>query len=205
MPGMDGTEMARRIRELDGGTKVKIAAISASADTTERARVLAANMDDFLRKPYRASEVFECLAQHLGVKYIVNEHAPALPFEPPSTMLRPEDFSVLPSELRAELAHAVMSLDVVRIKAVIARCCRVRFRAGGEIVLSRGAVGLRPNLLRTQRRTETIGLLRTNCMIVLSPTCPGTNWVSECGFTPIVGRGSDPTLDGKQLRSGYEG
>ena len=35
-------------------------------------------------------------------------------------MLRPEDFSVLPSELRTELAHAVMSLDVVRIKAVIA-------------------------------------------------------------------------------------
>jgi len=36
-------------------------------------------------------------------------------------VLRPEDFSPLPNDLRAELVSAVVSLDVVRVQAVIAR------------------------------------------------------------------------------------
>lgn len=120
MPSMDGTEMVRRIREFEGGKEVKIAAVSASSDATERASVLAANMDDFLRKPYRASEIFDCLAQHLGVRYIVSQRAVAPSVESVSQPLRPEDFSGLPVSLRAELASAVMSLDAARIKAAIA-------------------------------------------------------------------------------------
>jgi hypothetical protein len=76
-------------------------------------------MNDFLRKPYRASEVFECIAQHLGASYIVDQQSPAPAVEPASTTLLPEDFSVLPCELRTELAQAVMSVDPVRVKAVI--------------------------------------------------------------------------------------
>jgi CheY-like chemotaxis protein len=112
--------MTRRIRELDGGKEVKIAAMSASGDSMERARVLAENMDDFLRKPYRASDVFECLAQHLGVRYMVSEPAPTLRIETASTVLQPEDFSAVPGKLRAELERAVISLDAARVKAVIA-------------------------------------------------------------------------------------
>jgi CheY-like chemotaxis protein len=48
--------------------QAKIAAVTASAFASERERVLASGMNDFLRKPYRAEEVFDCLTRHLGVR-----------------------------------------------------------------------------------------------------------------------------------------
>lgn len=119
MPGMDGIEMTRHIRKLDGGSEVKIAALSASAELTERARAMAASMDDFVRKPYRTGEIFECMARHLDLRYVVSEST-ELPAEVMPTMLRPEDFSQLPSELRTELVNAVRSLDLGRLRTVIA-------------------------------------------------------------------------------------
>ena len=62
MPVMDGLEATRRIRALDGGRDVRIAALTASAFEEEREEVLAVGMDDFVRKPYRPAEVFDCMA-----------------------------------------------------------------------------------------------------------------------------------------------
>jgi len=49
-----------------GGREVKIVAVTASAFTEQRDEMLAAGMDDFVRKPYRASELYECLGRQLG-------------------------------------------------------------------------------------------------------------------------------------------
>ncbi len=70
MPVMDGLEATRRIRELEGGKAVKIVAVSASVFSDQREETLAQGLDDFIRKPYRASEIFDCLARHLGVRFI---------------------------------------------------------------------------------------------------------------------------------------
>jgi signal transduction histidine kinase/CheY-like chemotaxis protein len=69
MPEMSGTDAARRIRELPGGLKVKIAAMTASAFASEREEVLAAGMDDFVRKPYHSDKVFDCMVRQLGVRF----------------------------------------------------------------------------------------------------------------------------------------
>jgi CheY-like chemotaxis protein len=69
MPDTNGTDASRRIREIAGGREVKIAAMTASAFAAEREQVLAAGMDDFIRKPYRPHEIFDCMARHLGVRY----------------------------------------------------------------------------------------------------------------------------------------
>lgn len=69
MPVMDGLEATKRIRALDGGEKVKIAAVTASAFKEQREEMLASGMDDFIRKPYRPQEIFDCLTKHLGVKF----------------------------------------------------------------------------------------------------------------------------------------
>jgi signal transduction histidine kinase/ligand-binding sensor domain-containing protein/ActR/RegA family two-component response regulator len=74
MPEMSGTEAARRIRGLEHGETVKIAAITASAFESDRQEVLAAGMDDFVRKPYRPGEIFDCLARHLPVHFRRPEH-----------------------------------------------------------------------------------------------------------------------------------
>jgi signal transduction histidine kinase/CheY-like chemotaxis protein/ligand-binding sensor domain-containing protein len=69
LPEMSGTEAARRIRELEHGATVKIVAMTASAFESDREHVLAAGMDDFVCKPYRPAEVFDCLARHLPIRF----------------------------------------------------------------------------------------------------------------------------------------
>ena len=54
LPDMDGLEVTRRIRALDGGRDVKIAILSAFAFTEYRNEALAAGVDDFVTKPFQA-------------------------------------------------------------------------------------------------------------------------------------------------------
>jgi CheY-like chemotaxis protein len=75
LPQLSGTEATRRIRQLDGGAEVKIAAITAAADASERDGVMRAGFDDFTSKPFRQTEIFLCMASHLGVRYSFSEGA----------------------------------------------------------------------------------------------------------------------------------
>jgi CheY-like chemotaxis protein len=70
LPLMDGLEATQHIRSLEGGHDVKMAGISASVFPSEREEMLAAGLDDFVRKPYLPNEIFECMARHLGVEYL---------------------------------------------------------------------------------------------------------------------------------------
>lgn len=69
MPGIDGYEVARRIRVAEPDCRTKLLALTASAFADERERVLAAGCDDFLRKPLRESELLEALARHLNLVF----------------------------------------------------------------------------------------------------------------------------------------
>ena len=116
MPGMDGMEATRRIRALEGGGDVKIAAATASSFASERDQVLAAGIDDFVRKPYRPNEIFDCMARHLGVRYILQTSV----VKERTAALRPEDLQTLPADLRRELTDAVTVLNTERVREVIA-------------------------------------------------------------------------------------
>lgn len=76
MPVMDGLEATQRIRSLSGGSEVKIAAVTASAFANQREEMLAAGMNDFVRKPYRPDEIFDCMTRQLGVRFIYEKIAP---------------------------------------------------------------------------------------------------------------------------------
>jgi signal transduction histidine kinase/ligand-binding sensor domain-containing protein/CheY-like chemotaxis protein len=118
MPGMDGLEAVRRIRELDGGRAVKIAGVTASVLAGDRHEMLAAGMDDVIQKPYSLAEVFNCMSRHLGVRYVRAEGASRpKKADPP---LR-EALTALSDELRSELSNALVSLDRERIAGVIQR------------------------------------------------------------------------------------
>jgi signal transduction histidine kinase/CheY-like chemotaxis protein len=73
LPQLSGTETAQRIRQLDGGAEIKIAAITAAADASERDGVIRAGFDDFASKPFRQTEIFLCMARHLPVRYSSSE------------------------------------------------------------------------------------------------------------------------------------
>jgi len=118
MPVMNGFDAARRIRTLEGGREVKIAAVTASGFADQRIEALAAGMDDYVSKPFRPNEILECMARQLGVPY--QRKADPVDGEPVAE-LRPEDLAALPQEIRAELREALLALDVERISAAIDR------------------------------------------------------------------------------------
>ncbi len=73
MPVMDGLEATQRIKASESGTNTKIIALTAHALEDERREILAAGCDDFIRKPYRDTEIFEALAKHLSIHFLYSE------------------------------------------------------------------------------------------------------------------------------------
>ena len=118
MPVMEGEEATRRIRQLPGGDKVKIVAVTASAFKEEQQEMLDAGMDDFIRKPYRPDEIYDCFARLLNAKYRYSVPAAAEAAPKPLTgamLLK------LPDPLRQELRTAVASLDNDRIASTLGK------------------------------------------------------------------------------------
>ncbi|MFH1154412.1 MAG: cache domain-containing protein [Pseudomonadota bacterium] len=119
MPVMDGLEATQRIKETEAGKSTVIAAVTAHAMEEEREQILAAGCDDFVRKPFREQEIFEIMAEHLGVKYLYEEEQEEeIPVEPDVESL-PEQLAALPEALRSELHQAVVELDTTRTLALI--------------------------------------------------------------------------------------
>ncbi|PXY00056.1 hybrid sensor histidine kinase/response regulator [Halomonas sp. LBP4] len=65
MPVMDGLAASRAIREREreSGEHVPIVAMTASATKQDRERCLAAGMDDYVTKPFRAAELFRAVEE----------------------------------------------------------------------------------------------------------------------------------------------
>jgi PAS domain S-box-containing protein len=116
MPVMGGEDATRQIRNLPGGEKVKIIAVTASAFKEEQQEMLAAGLDDFVRKPFHAREIYDCLARHLGLvfQYRSETEKEAAPVVVVSKIL-----SGLPEYLRNDLSDALTLLDSEKIAAVI--------------------------------------------------------------------------------------
>ncbi len=81
MPILDGYEATKEIRNLElkikNGGYCKIIAVTASAYEEEKATALAVGCDDFLRKPFHASEIFDLIHTHLGVRFVYAEEKQA--------------------------------------------------------------------------------------------------------------------------------
>jgi signal transduction histidine kinase/DNA-binding response OmpR family regulator len=70
MPMMNGYEATQQIRSHLNGQATAILALTASTLEEEKAIVLSAGCDDFVRKPFREEVIFEKMAQYLGVRYV---------------------------------------------------------------------------------------------------------------------------------------
>jgi signal transduction histidine kinase/CheY-like chemotaxis protein len=131
MPLMDGVEATRRIRAL-GGPNVKIVAVTASVFADQREELLAAGLNDFVRKPYRPEEVFDCMARHLGVRYVYREAETAFAGKP-IRVVRLEALATLPVELRRELQNALITLDTGRVTGLVRRVSELDPDLGGAL------------------------------------------------------------------------
>ncbi len=70
MPVMDGYEATRQIKSHLKGQATVIIALTASALEEEKAIILSAGCDDFVRKPFREAVILDKLAEYLGVTYL---------------------------------------------------------------------------------------------------------------------------------------
>ena len=70
MPVMNGYEATQRIKATPQGQAIIIIALTASAFEEEREVILSHGCNDYLRKPFQESVIFEKMAQYLGVEYI---------------------------------------------------------------------------------------------------------------------------------------
>ena len=151
MPVMDGRRR-RNTFAMKSGRKVLIAALNASVFSKERAAMVAAGVDDFLRKAFRPGEVFECLAQRLGVRYVYEKTATAAAHLA-ATALSPEALRALTEELRREPADARVSLDFARVKAAIFRAGELNGQVG-EALAHRAARRAFTPILNTLEASE---------------------------------------------------
>ena len=92
---------------------VNIAALIASVFDEEPDAVLAAGIDDFVRKTFRAKSVFERMEKMLGMRYV-----PSGPTTRPVSDARLNglaEVAALPEDLKSQLLLAVLLLDKERI------------------------------------------------------------------------------------------
>jgi signal transduction histidine kinase/FixJ family two-component response regulator len=70
MPVMDGYEATKTIKSHVKGSATAVIALTASVLEEEKAIVLSAGCDDFVRKPFKEATIFDILVKHLGVQFI---------------------------------------------------------------------------------------------------------------------------------------
>lgn len=75
MPEIDGNEATMEIKRLakEAGHSTIIIAVSASAFDRDIEASFSAGCDDFVSKPFKDSEIFEKMHQHLGFHYFYEE------------------------------------------------------------------------------------------------------------------------------------
>ena len=114
MPVMDGVEATRRIKASGNGQGTRIIALTASSFEEDRAEVLAAGCDDFLRKPFDEAELFELMHRHLGVRFVYGERpAAAEPKVDAATL------ATVPGEILAALEEALLHLDPDGVRSAL--------------------------------------------------------------------------------------
>jgi predicted ATPase/signal transduction histidine kinase/DNA-binding NarL/FixJ family response regulator len=110
MPVMDGYTATRTIRQLPGGAKVKILAVTASVFEEQRDEILGVGCDELVCKPVRESEIFESIGRLLNIEYLYSD-VPQLSVPGDGPELTSEMLSQLPPKMNKDLTQAALVLD----------------------------------------------------------------------------------------------
>ena len=119
MPVLDGCAATRHIKARDSKQVTVIIALTASSFEEERAGILAAGCDDFLRKPFDEADLFALMQKHLGVRFVCQEDlaVSSTPVDAAALAALP---AALSAKLRSTLEQALIRLDTVEVTAALA-------------------------------------------------------------------------------------
>jgi PAS domain S-box-containing protein len=121
MPVMNGYQATQHIKSQIPNTPhliPTIIALTAHAFEGERAAILAAGCDDLVRKPFREQEIFEKMAQHLGLRYVYEELGQAVS-EPPPAAFTPADLATIPTDWITNLRQAAMAGEAEQVLELV--------------------------------------------------------------------------------------
>lgn len=114
MPVMDGYTATEKIKQHHDCNTV-IIALTASAFEEQRAKILTAGCDDFVRKPFQETIILEKMAQHLGVKYIYKKEA----ISDSTSLVTTEDLSFMSAQWIEQLQQAAIAVDADSLTELI--------------------------------------------------------------------------------------
>jgi PAS domain S-box-containing protein len=125
MPGIDGLEAMRRIRDLPHGVHVPVIVLSASSTDVARGEALDAGASGFVAKPCTESALLEVLRSAAGVAFQPGPTGTTVASEALSrwgiaAVLDPALAQGLPAAIRADLRAAVEEGDMERLLGILA-------------------------------------------------------------------------------------
>jgi len=124
LPGMNGRDATRTIRETPKNHRPVIIALSAGATTDEQKSAMQAGVDDFLSKPFREAALWEKIQFHLKLNYVYSgEDTPpgSGPSGSQASVIGPGVLAALPGELLDDLHEAVLDGDKARLNQILER------------------------------------------------------------------------------------
>ncbi len=125
MPVMDGYEATKYIKSTTKGNATAVIALTASVLEEEKAIVLSAGCDDFIRKPFNEQTILDTLAKHLGVTYVYDQSPEQFVFQSSNeTVLTPETLTSycqeMPISWKRNLYIASLEADRSRFMDLLA-------------------------------------------------------------------------------------
>ena len=130
MPVLNGYEATKQIKACLKGQATVIIALTASVFEEQRQAILSIGCDDFVRKPFQESAIFEKLAQYLGVRYVYEQndvetrYIESVRKDEKATsafMLQPQSLQAMSSEWVEKLHNAAASGSDLLIYQLIAQ------------------------------------------------------------------------------------
>ncbi|MGK7941248.1 MAG: ATP-binding protein [Crocosphaera sp.] len=124
MPIMDGYEATKRIKATIKGQATAIIALTASVFEEEKAVVLSAGCDGFIRKPFKEAEIFNAMEKQIGVQFLyesdekTKKETPDIDVE---KAINTESLANLSNPWIQELKQAIINIDSVTIDSLLAQ------------------------------------------------------------------------------------
>jgi CheY-like chemotaxis protein len=122
MPVMDGYEAIRRIKATKKGHDTPVIAVTASAFKNSEDLILATGVSAYLRKPFRAEELWNTLGNCLGLRYLYADDSPVhgkgiAPAQ--LSAINAAKVAALPADILQAMRQSVAEGDMTRMVELI--------------------------------------------------------------------------------------
>ncbi|OKH30554.1 hybrid sensor histidine kinase/response regulator [[Phormidium ambiguum] IAM M-71] len=119
MPVMDGYEATKKIKSTTKGSATVVIALTASVLEEEKAIVLSAGCDDFIRKPFVEQTIFDLLTKYLGIKYLYTEIQLPTSNKLIETVLTPTQLTCMTPEWITQLYSAALEANTNQVVELV--------------------------------------------------------------------------------------